>query len=96
MPPFRRSTPAATIALFADPMFEFPDAEGGEEKRFGSGQGAGSSHYMFAVLMTVRATAWATRFFASLRFADGFGSWTGDESVAAVHNYCISCKYQDI
>jgi hypothetical protein len=38
----------ATRVLFPDALFQFPDAEGREEERFGSGQGTGCGHGVFA------------------------------------------------
>ena len=85
------------LRLFADAMFEFPDAQGGEEERFGAGQGAGSGHGVFpVVVLAVGASARATRFFTGLRFAGGLGAVTGNKSMAAIHNYCINCNYQHI
>jgi len=66
-------------------MFEFPDSEGGKEERFGSGEGAGCGHGMFAIAGAVGATAWAAGFFAWLSFADGPRGGMGDG--VAVHNY---------
>jgi len=31
-------------------MFEFPDAEGGEEERFSTGESAGGGHGVFSVM----------------------------------------------
>lgn len=77
-------------------MFEFPDAQGGEEERFGSGQGAGGGHDVLAIVMAVGTAAGASGFLFGFGFADGPGAWAGDESMAAIHNYCISCNYQHI
>ena len=53
-------------------MFEFPNAQGGEQEGFGPGEGAGCGHGVFAVV-TVGAAARASAFFAvgSFGFSDG-------------------------
>jgi hypothetical protein len=68
-------------------MFEFPNAESGQEERFGSGQGSGGSHGVFAVAVAVGAIAWAARFFASFGLTYGARSGVGDVEMSAVHNY---------
>jgi len=77
--------PPGVVALLADAVFKFPNSEGGEQKRFGPGEGAGGGHGMFAI-MTVGAVTWASCFFAGFSFAHGSGGRAGDVKVAAVHN----------
>jgi hypothetical protein len=86
----------ARTASFPDPMFEFPDAKGGEEEGFGAGKGAGCGHDMFAVMMAIGAGAWTPCLFLGFNLSQGLGGRAGDEVVTAVHNYCINCNYQHI
>jgi hypothetical protein len=66
------------IALLANALFQFPNAEGGEKQRFGSSESAGCGHGVLAIVMAVGAAAWASGFFACLGFAHGAGGRTGD------------------
>ena len=75
---FNAST-ARDSALFADAMFEFPNAQGGKKQGFSPRQGAGCGHGMFAIV-TVGAIARASALFAGggFGFSDGPGGGAGD------------------
>ena len=76
-------------------MFKLPDAEGGEEKGLGSGEGAGSGHRVFPVAVTIGIGTWAPGFFPRLSFADGpRDGMSGDGSVA-IHNFNIISTYRN-
>jgi hypothetical protein len=85
------------VRLLADPLFELPNAEGGEEQGLGSGQGAGGGHSVFAIAMAVGTVAWAARFFAGrLRFADRARGRARDGKVAGIHNCRIIASFHNI
>ena len=68
-------------------MFQFPNAEGREKERFGSGKGAGCGHGVFAI-MAVGTAAWPTGFFPGFIFAHGAGGRAGDVKVAVNVTAC--------
>jgi hypothetical protein len=65
-------TNAIEIALFADPVFQLPDAEGGEEERLGSGESSSGGHGMLAVAVAAVAVGAIFRTLIFLRARFGF------------------------
>ncbi|MDB6146900.1 MAG: hypothetical protein JWO45_564, partial [Spartobacteria bacterium] len=70
--------------LLAEALFQFPNAQGGEEEGFGAGKSAGCGHWGMsvaiggAVSVTVRAVPCALIFLPRFRFAHGAGSGRSD------------------
>lgn len=80
---------ACAPGLFADAMFQFPNAQRSQQKGFGAGKCAGCGGWgVIAVAMSVFAITGASFFGTRLGFARWSHGGGSDVKVAAIHNCC--------
>jgi hypothetical protein len=77
----------------ADPVLQFPDAQGGEKKSFGASETADGSHRGW---LSVRGRGFLGNAAAGFRFADAPGSGiTNNWVMGGIHNICSIKNYDN-